>query len=100
MSSAVKLEDKVQFPSGVCVMTVGVQDLANNGLDLRTILNRHLKGDWGDLEEDDKNLNQQALIHGGRLFSSYLTPGFGDGRIYIITEADRSATTLLLPSEY
>jgi hypothetical protein len=100
MNTATKLNENVQFPSGVCVMTSGVQSLASNGLDVHLILSRHLSGDWGDLEEDDKELNSQALIDGSRLFSSYLMPDISDGRIYVITEADRSVTTLLLPSEY
>lgn len=60
-------------------------------------LNRHLKGDWGDLDDEDKAANDRALEDGTRLFSSYNLPG---GKIWIITEADRSATTILLPEEY
>ena len=59
---------------------------------------RHWQGDWGDLDPEDVEANQAALQHGTRLFSSYR---IGDqDRIWIITEADRSSTTLLLPSEY
>lgn len=61
-------------------------------------LRRHLRGDWGDLEEIDCQANEQALQDGSRLVSAYqVTPQF---RLWIITEADRSATTLLLPEEY
>jgi len=59
---------------------------------------RHKSGDWGDLDEHDRLVNEQALLHGGRLLSSYTV--VGDQRIWLITESDRSATTLLLPSEY
>lgn len=58
---------------------------------------RHLMGDWGDMCDEDKMLNDEAVKHGGRIFSAYETEV---GKLWIITEADRSATTILLPSEY
>ena len=59
---------------------------------------RHALGDWGDLCEEDKTANEDALQEGLRLLSVYRT---NDGtKIWIITECDRSATTVLLPSEY
>src|SRR5947208_14362910 len=61
-------------------------------------LARHARGDWGDLDTHDTEENQFSLDHGFRLLSSYTT-GAGD-KLWIITEADRSATTLLLPEEY
>lgn len=61
-------------------------------------LNRHLIGDWGDVPEEDRQANLDALAYGSRIISAYHT--LGGERIWIITEADRSATTLLLPSEY
>ncbi|TPA31609.1 hypothetical protein DIJ61_04405 [Burkholderia pseudomallei] len=57
----------------------------------------HIRGDWGDLSESDKQQNELALIAGGRLLSSY---SIAEAWIWIVTEADRSATTLLLPDEY
>jgi hypothetical protein len=60
-------------------------------------LYRHLAGDWGDLDAHDRRENERALKTGVRLFSSYDTPA---GKIWIITEADRSSTCILLPSEY
>ena len=61
-------------------------------------LSRHLNGDWGDVDEADKAANNRALRYGDRLLSSYHTP---DGiRFWIITEADRSCTTILLPDDY
>lgn len=59
---------------------------------------RHSRGDWGDLPESDKALNDQALVDGERVLSSYtLTTG---EKLWVITEWDRSSTTLLLPHEY
>ena len=59
---------------------------------------RHLRGDWGDLCQDDKAENELSLKHGFRLLSSY--PVTDTETIWIITEADGSVTTLLLPAEY
>ena len=62
------------------------------------LLNRHACGDWGDLSEEDRKENEFSLVNGFRLLSSYtLSSGT---RIWVITEADRSSTTLLLPEEY
>jgi len=62
------------------------------------LLARHAQGDWGVLEEEDREANDRALIEGSRIFSAYLTT---DGiKIWVITEADRSSTCILLPSEY
>ena len=61
-------------------------------------LSRHLRGDWGDLCQEDKTENELSLKYGFRLLSSYQTDA-GE-RLWIITEADRSATTMLLPEEY
>ena len=61
-------------------------------------LNRHLQGDWGDVCEEDKQRNNDALVHEERLLSAYHTAG--GVKFWIITEADRSATTVLLPDEY
>ena len=61
-------------------------------------LNRHASGDWGDLDDEDKEANNDALATGGRILSSYQVPE--KGKLWAITEHDRSATTLLLPSDY
>ena len=61
-------------------------------------LSRHLRGDWGDLCQDDKAENELSLRHGFRLLSSYAVTDAEN--LWIITEADRSVTTLLLPAEY
>jgi hypothetical protein len=65
---------------------------------LLACLSRHAAGDWGDLDADDKEANEEALRTGGRILSSYIVPS--TGKLWAITEHDRSATTLLLPSDY
>jgi hypothetical protein len=61
-------------------------------------LGRHLSGDWGDLDAHDRRENERALKTGARLFSSYAVGP--QNKLWIITEADRSSTTILLPSDY
>jgi hypothetical protein len=66
---------------------------------------RHCEGDWGDLCKEDAALNEEAINGDGRLFSVYEPKGFPllnseDHKIYIITEADRSVTTILFPMDY
>jgi hypothetical protein len=61
------------------------------------LLTRHVTGDWGDLPEEDVKENQFSLEHGYRLFSAYVIE---DAKFYVITEWDRSVTTVLLPDEY
>ena len=61
-------------------------------------LKRHVTGDWGELDEEDRRENELSVVQGFRLLSAYtISNGI---KLWIITEADRSATTLLLPSEY
>jgi hypothetical protein len=60
-------------------------------------LKRHASGDWGDLCPEDALANDDALANGGRLFSAY---GHGACHFWVITEADRSVTTVLLPDDY
>ena len=92
-------EQKPLFSLGQTVATPGALDaLAASGQSPSEFLNRHVKGDWGQVCSEDKQANDQALIDGERLLSAYRT---NQGvRIWVITECDRSATTLLLPSEY
>jgi hypothetical protein len=61
-------------------------------------LARHLQGDWGTMDAHDVRANENALLNGGRIFSGYNT--IENVRFWIITEADRSYTTILLPQEY
>jgi hypothetical protein len=89
-----------RFSTGELVMTAGVDELVRQGrLDPSSYLRRHLIGDWGDLTESDRRLNDTALLSGeDRLFSSYLVAE--NLKLWINTEWDRSVTTLLLPDEY
>ena len=62
------------------------------------LLDRHVNGDWGEVPDEDKQENEFSVEHGFRIVSAYTTSA-GE-RIWVITEADRSYTTILLPSEY
>ena len=87
------------FPAGHIVATPGALALLNDANKSPSeLLSRHLRGDWGDLCQEDKTENELSLKHGFRLLSSYQVTGADN--LWIITEADRSVTTLLLPSEY
>ena len=74
-------------------------------LPLELVMGRHVVGDWGDLCDEDRELNMHSIAHGMRIFSTYkLTVVAGDSKttetVWVITEADRASTTILLPSEY
>lgn len=90
------------FPLGRLMITRGVNDLvADNkefALFVLNSLQRHAKGDWGDLSEEDKKENEYSLNRRLRLLSAYERPPLP--KIWIITEADRSLTTVLFPEEY
>ena len=87
------------FPLGQIVATPGaLAALEKANQALTCFLARHAIGDWGELEPSDVAENECSMAHGFRLLSSYQTNA-GD-KLWIITEADRSATTLLLPEEY
>ena len=88
----------VRLPLGHVVATPGALDVVRNySLDVVGLLHRHRAGDWGSVSEHDARANDRAVGEGTRVLSAYETTG---GRLWIITEADRSATTVLLPSEY
>jgi hypothetical protein len=96
------VDDFPLFPIGQTVVTPGALDrLADSDLlpdvACAQLLERHCGGDWGTLPLEDHASNDQALRAGGRLFSAYNVYG---SRFWVITEADRSATTILLPEEY
>jgi hypothetical protein len=91
--------DKPLFPLGKLVATRGaVNLLKRHELSPFDFVSRHWQGDWGDLERDDCYANDCALREHTRLLSSYRIDTHD--KLWIITEADRSATTLLLPEEY
>jgi hypothetical protein len=88
-----------RFALGQTFITPGAEEaLQIAGQTELEFLRRHMSCDWGELSEDDLRENELSLKEGFRLLSNYRT---GKGQqLWIITEADRSATTLLLPSEY
>ena len=88
-----------RFALGQTYMTPGAEEaLMIAGQTGIEFLRRHMSCDWGELSDDDVRENELSLEQGFRLLSNYQT---GKGQqLWIITEADRSATTVLLPSEY
>jgi hypothetical protein len=87
------------FELGQILATPGaLAALQKTGQEPGDFLRRHVACDWGDLSDEDRKENDYSLEHGFRLLSSYRTDA-GD-KLWIITELDRSATTLLLPEEY
>jgi hypothetical protein len=85
-------------PLGRVVATPGaLQLLDESGDDPLYYLSRHRSGDWGDLDTYDHKKNELALKHGWRIVSSYPV---GEKFVWIITETDRTYTTILLPEEY
>lgn len=88
-----------QFPLGQIVATPGALEALDQATQTPAeFLTRHVSSDWGDLCAEDKQLNDQALTDGSRILSAYRTTK--GTKFWIITEADRSVTTLLLPEEY
>lgn len=88
---------KVSFPLGQLVATPGALKALDDA-ELLSMVSRHARGDWGELSDADWNENELALKEGFRLLSAYTAKS--GARIWVITEADRSATTALLPEEY
>jgi hypothetical protein len=72
--------------------------LSEHGIDASVLILRHHTGDWSEMTNEDRHANQAALRHGARIFSAYAVGT--QEKLWVITEADRSATTLLLPGEY
>ena len=88
-----------RFALGQTFITPGAEEaLQIAGQTAIEFLRRHMSGDWGELSDEDVKENEFSLKEGLRLLSAYQT-GKGQ-KIWIITEADRSSTTILLPSEY
>jgi hypothetical protein len=86
----------VRFPLGQLAITANAS-LRLSTEEVMTAISRHASGNWGDLCPEDTLANDQAVHDGGRLFSAY---GQGEERFWVITEADRSITTVLLPDDY
>jgi hypothetical protein len=90
-------ETEVEVPLGRLVATPNaVESLPPE--DIQAALRRHVTGDWGDLCTEDKLANENALLRGDRLFSAYHSET--GVKFYVITEWDRSITTVLLPEDY
>ena len=94
-----------KFPLGRTLMTQGPQRVVNDPTDPRlttrlliSLFDRHQAGDWGEVGTEDWALNDSALQDGNRLLSAYTLPN--GVKVWVITEWDRSATTVLLPDEY
>src|SRR5687768_6743346 len=107
-SQPVFTREKVTYPLfmlGQIVATGGAMAIGDLSL-LNRCLNRHVRGDWGCVCEEDALTNNEALKMGMRILSAYAIDetqpckGYGDNTLWIITEADRSVTTFLLPEEY
>ena len=96
------LVPKIRFAPGQIMMTSGVQQALETcremaEADVLTYLIRHLTGDWGEVEATDRQANEDALKTGARILSAYSLP---DGQtLWLLTEADRSATTAIMPHE-
>ncbi len=89
----------VKFSLDQLVATPGaVQAIDESGQSPDFFLEKHLSGDWGEVDSEDSQLNDQALMDGSRILSAYST--LKGKKLWVITEADRSVTTILLPDEY
>ena len=92
------IDHQPRFLLGQLLATPGAIALLDDAnVDALTLLRRHVFGDWGVVPREDALANDEALLTGARVLSSY---DVGVDKIWIITEADRRVTTLLLPSEY
>jgi hypothetical protein len=93
-----KQADRPLFPLGRTLITPGaLSALERVSRSPAEFISRHLFGDFGDLCAEDINANKAAVRYGDRVFSAYVVDHL---RVWVITEADRSATTVLLPEEY
>lgn len=89
----------MRFALGRVVATRNCLDhLVSIGVSALPYLDRHQRGDWGNLGNSDKKVNDHAVLYGGRILSKYLLK---DGTpIYVVTEADRTYTTVMLVGDY
>lgn len=89
-----------KFSLGVVVATPDSLTLLDGlGISPNTLLSRHAQGDWGLVPKEDARENERSIKNGWRILSAYEVGDDGE-RVWIITEADRSSTCLLLPEEY
>lgn len=92
------------FRTGTIVATRGISDKLEREPTFKkfiedTLFNRYMKCDWGDVSDENAELNNNALKNDDRILAAYKIPK-SDDKIWIITECDRSVTTILFPSEY
>jgi hypothetical protein len=88
-----------RFGLGLATITPGALEvLGRLEVSPSELLERHASGDWGEVPSEDARENEFALERGFRVMSNYLLSG--GIRVWVITEADRSSTCILLPSEY
>lgn len=91
---------KALFSLGQVVATpFALERLETHGMESLDLINRHISGDWSDMAKEDQHANMEAIKQGTRVFSSYRLPP-DNAIIWIITEADRSSTTIMLPEDY
>lgn len=86
----------MKFPLGQVVITTNALEKLSAD-DILNSLNRHVVGDWGELDSEDRQTNDAALQSGDRLLSAYRS---GSTKFWIITEAGRESTCVLLPEDY
>lgn len=97
-----------EFNVGKVVVTAAVDELMQSNYEFQRFvtlsLGKHIRGNWGNMSPDDRKKNDEALENGERIMSVYYRPGMKkedpQGKIWIITEADRSSTTILFPEDY
>ncbi|MGN6086638.1 hypothetical protein [Trinickia sp.] len=99
MSLASTARPLPRFASGRIFATPAVVDaLMGTGISIDDLVGRHVRGDWGDLSEADRQQNERSVATDRRIVSCYVLSGALT--VWLITESDRSATTILLPGEY
>jgi hypothetical protein len=86
------------FPLGRTLSTPAArEELTKLNYSPLDLLRRHMSGDWAEMDTEDQQSNQESIRKGSRVFSAYIIQGV---KFWVITEADRNSTTILLPSEY
>jgi hypothetical protein len=86
------------FNLGKCLATpYAKEELERLNYSPLNLLRKHMSGDWSEMDKDDQQSNREAITQGSRIFSAYTIQ---DVKFWVITEADRRSTTILLPSEY
>ena len=95
--------ERVATPNALTVLAAACGDEATAQMEIAGLFARHVMGDWGDMDTDDKAMNDAAIANEGdldrmsRVMSAYTVRGV---KVWIVTEADRSSTVLLLPEDY